>query len=191
MVRQIAGEITKFHCEFRLQPTDANLIESACRGDVASFGKLYERYYSLAVGLARSRLGDLQLAEDAAQEAFVIACRELPTLRDRERFAQWFGTICRRTASRMAASQSRHESLVESEDVGAMPLDQDLNLDVQCALMQLDEVSREVVVLHYFSGLSHDSIAAALEISSAAVHGRLQRARRKLAELLDPTGTKS
>ena len=191
MVRQFAGDVTKFHCEFRLQPTDANLIESACRGDVASFGKLYERYYSLAVGLARSRLFDLQLAEDAAQEAFVVACRELPTLRERERFPQWFGTICRRTASRLASSQSNHESLVESSQVVATPLDQDLCLDVQSALLTLDELSRDIVLLHYFSGMSHESIAAALEISTAAVHGRLQRSRRKLAQLLDPTGTKS
>jgi RNA polymerase sigma-70 factor (ECF subfamily) len=174
-----------------LQLTDANLIESACHGDVASFGKLYERYYSLAVGLARSRLFDLHLAEDAAQEAFVVACRELPKLRERDRFAQWFGTICRRTASRLAANQSNHESLFESAEVAAASRDQDLYLDVHGALMQLDELSREIVVLHYFSGLSHESIAAALEISSAAVHGRLQRARHKLAKLLDPTGTKS
>jgi RNA polymerase sigma-70 factor, ECF subfamily len=41
-----------------------------------------------------------------------------------------------------------------------------------------------VVQLHYFSGLSYDDIARALGISSQAVHGRMQRARRMLANWL-------
>jgi len=57
-------------------------------------------------------------------------------------------------------------------------------LDIGSALMQLDEQSREIVVLHYFSELLHAEIATALGLSSAAVHGRLQRARRKLARKL-------
>mgnify|MGYP003406540170 CR=1 FL=1 len=60
----------------------------------------------------------------------------------------------------------------------------DDRMDIDSALMQLDDLSRELVVLHYFSELSHAEIATALQLSSAAVHGRLQRARRKLAQNL-------
>jgi hypothetical protein len=48
-----------------LQYTDAELVAAACRGDLASFGRLYERHYRLAVGITRSRLSDGHLAEDA------------------------------------------------------------------------------------------------------------------------------
>jgi RNA polymerase sigma-70 factor, ECF subfamily len=68
--------------------SDAELVKAACAGDVDSFRKLYERYYGMAVGIACSRLTDKHLAEDAAQEAFAIACRRLYSLRDTQRFAE-------------------------------------------------------------------------------------------------------
>jgi RNA polymerase sigma-70 factor (ECF subfamily) len=69
-----------------------------------------------------------------------------------------------------------------------------LRLQVQDALNLLDETAREIVVLHYFSGLSYHEIGQALKLSVQSVHGRLQRARGKLAELLathDRSGSRS
>ncbi len=60
-----------------MQCSDAELVEAARAGDIDSFRTLYERYYGLAVGIARSRLADHHLAEDAAQEAFATVCRRL------------------------------------------------------------------------------------------------------------------
>jgi hypothetical protein len=65
-----------------LQRSDAELVTTACGGDIDSFRELYERYHAMAVGIARGRLSDLHLAEDAAQEAFAVACRRLHSLRD-------------------------------------------------------------------------------------------------------------
>jgi len=76
-----------------LDRSNKDLVAAACQGDLASFGLLYERHYRLAVGIARARLSDCHLAEDAAQEAFLIACRTLPSLRDPNRFPEWLGTI--------------------------------------------------------------------------------------------------
>ncbi|MFI5456561.1 MAG: RNA polymerase sigma factor [Isosphaerales bacterium] len=164
---------------------DAELVEAACRGDLASFGLLYERHYRMAVGIARGRLSDRHLAEDAAQEAFAIACRTLSTLRDRQRFPQWLGTICRRTASRIDANRPPYKTLPDDfEPAGDSDL-QPLRLQVQDALLLLDETARAIVILHYFSGLSYDEISQALGLSVQSVHGRLQRARRKLAQILD------
>lgn len=147
----------------------------------------------MAVGIARCRLSDVHLAEDAAQEAFAEACRILPTLRDHERFPQWLGTICRRSASRLAKGQPAFEPLPEDqESCGDSGLAM-IRLQVREALEQLDETSREIVILHYFSGLSHAEIARALDLTAPAIHGRLQRARGKLATLLnahEPMGTK-
>ena len=173
-----------------MQYTDAELVAAACRGDLASFGRLYERHYRLAVGITRSRLSDGHLAEDAAQEAFAIACRTLSTLQNAERFPQWLGTICRRTASRLAKGQPVHEPLSESQEPASNSTLAMLRQQVHEAIGQLDETSREIVLLHYFSRLSYEDIASVMEISVQAIHGRLQRSRRKLAEILDPTGTK-
>ncbi|WP_165222032.1 RNA polymerase sigma factor [Aquisphaera insulae] len=173
---------------------DSQLVEAARRGDLASFGLLYERHYRMAVGIARCRLNDRHLAEDAAQEAFAVACRSLNTLRDPRRFAEWLGTICRRTASRLDADRPPHEPLEAAPEGGDDPDLRALRLQVHEALQSLEETAREVVVLHYFSGLSYQEIGRALGLSVQSVHGRLQRARGKLARALephDPSGARS
>lgn len=167
--------------------SDAELVAAACGGDLDSFRLLYERYHGMAVGIARSRLGDRHLAEDAAQEAFAVACRGLHSLRDGTRFPAWLAKICRRTATRMARAQPsgqslRHEPADRRADEAAAK-----RTRVADALARLPPAAREVVQLHYFSGLSYEEIARALKTTPQAIHGRLQRARRVLASELGTT----
>lgn len=167
-----------------MQDSDAALVKAACEGDVDSFRQLYERYYGMAVGIARSRVFDLHLAEDAAQEAFAVACRRLHSLRDGSRFPVWLATICRRTAIRMARARKNGVPL-NQEPVSQPNGDSDDTIEhVKQALGRLPASGREVIHMHYFSGLSHEEISLALGISTQAVHGRLQRARRILARWL-------
>jgi RNA polymerase sigma-70 factor (ECF subfamily) len=177
-----------------VQPSDVELVDAARRGDESSFGLLFERHYRLALGIARARLPDFHMAEDAAQEAFVIAWRTLATLRNPRRFPSWLGTICRRTASRLDAGRHSHGPLPDDCGPTGDPDLAALRLQVHDSLQVLDEMAREIVVLHYFSGLKYDEIAQALGLSVQGVHGRLQRARSKLARLLsarDSSGTRS
>src|SRR5437762_13396206 len=109
----------------------------------------------MAVGIARSRLSDPHLAEDAAQEAFAEACRRLASLRDGRRFGQWLGTICRRTANRMARSRTNHAPLDDVPLATASANgDSQAAAHVRQAVERLPVSAREVVLLHYFSGLS-------------------------------------
>jgi RNA polymerase sigma-70 factor, ECF subfamily len=168
--------------------TEAELVGAARKGDVESFGELYRRHYAPAVGIAYGVLGDRHLAEDVAQEAFVIASRQVAGLRNAERFAPWLCTIARRVAGQMARSRRERNTLDDAEATPARsdgPHPSDL---VRQAVLDLPERSREVVVLHYFTGLSHKEIAASLGLSAEAVHGRLVRARRILAERLTGNG---
>jgi RNA polymerase sigma-70 factor (ECF subfamily) len=168
--------------------TEAELVEAARGGDVESFGELYRRHYAPAAGIAYGVLADRHLAEDAAQEAFVIAAGQLAGLRNAARFAPWICTIARRVASQMARSRRERNTLDDTEaapmaNQGPHPTDL-----VRQAVLDLPDRSREVVVLHYFTGLSHKEIAASLGLSAEAVHGRLVRARRMLAERLSGNG---
>ena len=167
-----------------MQDSDAELVKSACDGDTDSFRQLYERHYHLAVGIARSRVFDRHIAEDAAQEAFAIACRRLHSLRDGDSFPAWLTTICRRTAIRMARAHKNGIPLAQEPIARADEDCCDTTMRVNQAVKSLDATGREVIQMHYFSGLSHEAIARALGISSQAVHGRLQRARRLLASRL-------
>ena len=164
--------------------SDAELVTSACGGDIDSFRQLYERYYGMAVGIARSRVFDQHMAEDAAQEAFAVACRRLHSLRDGARFPMWLAAICRRTAVRMARA---HRNGVPLEHDPVSPPDDDLratSVRMNQAMQRLSLSGREVIQLHYFSGLSYEEIARTLKITTQAVHGRLQRARRQLVSQL-------
>lgn len=166
--------------------SDEELVNAACRGDLASFGLLYERHYRMAVGIARCQLWDLHLAEDAAQEAFATACQMLSTLQNAARFPEWLVTICRRTATRLAKGQSKYEPLTEVHEQASDTVLPALKRDVHDALSSLDATAREIVMLHYFSRLTYDEIADVVQLSPQAVHGRLQRARAKMAEFLEP-----
>ncbi len=167
--------------------TDTELVEAARNGDVSSFGELYRRHYAKAVGIAYCTLSDRHLAEDAAQEAFAIACRDLGRLRQADKFAPWLIAICRKTARRVARSKFRRP-LSEEIPSTADPNPDDRGKAVRQSVRRLPGSAREVIVLHYFSGLSHEQISATLGISPQAVHGRLIRARRKIAEDLRRNG---
>lgn len=170
-----------------MKRSDADLVESARSGEVDSLRELYERYYGLAVCFARSHICDRHLAEDVAQEAFAEVCRNLGSLRDGNHFPKWLRTICHRTAIRMARDRwkNRMEPLESvNEPISPAPPADEFKKDVQSAMKRLSVSAREVVHLHYFSGLPYDEIARILKSTPEAVHGRLQRARRFLFDLL-------
>ena len=168
--------------------TDAELAETALGGDLDSFGELYRRHYAAMVGLAYCVLSDRHLAEDAAQEAFAVACRDLGRLRRAENFARWLAGICRRVARRVARSRRREIVGHEMPAVADADPSEDRSLLVRRSVERLPRSAREPVLLRYFAGLSHHQIAATLGISPQAVHGRLIRARRKIAEDLRRNG---
>ncbi len=83
-------EVGSRHVDVR---TESKIVEAACNGDIDSFGRLYERYYAAMVWVAYSILAEQDLAEDAAQEAFTLACHELGRLKRPEKFAGWLAAI--------------------------------------------------------------------------------------------------
>ena len=70
---------------------DTATVKAAIKGDIDSFTQLARHYYPAMVAIAHSVLGDRDLAEDAAQEAFARAAVRLPQLRQKRKFAGWLG----------------------------------------------------------------------------------------------------
>jgi len=163
---------------------DKTLVERAARGDGESFTELCRRYYGPMVAISHAILGDRHLAEDAAQEAFAKAARNLPRLRKADQFGRWVAAICRNEARDL--SRARRQPRIDDETPEAQgPRRADETAEaVKAALNQLPSDSREVVFLRFYDGLSYDQISAVLGISEQAINGRLRRAKRKLAEHL-------
>ena len=168
---------------------EATLVEAAQNGHLESFGALYERYHSSMVALAYSMLADRDLAEDAAQEVFAIACRDIGSLKSKERFAAWLAGICR-NVSRQMLRANKAKPVTLGDDFAAQSRDdtEDRQEVIRRAVWQLRSAERELIVLRYYDNLPYEQIAQVLDISIQAVNGRLIRAKRKIAEHLKRNG---
>jgi RNA polymerase sigma-70 factor (ECF subfamily) len=169
--------------------SETQLVEAARNGHLESFGALYERYHSSMVALAYSMLTDRDLAEDAAQEVFAIACRDIESLKSKERFAAWLAGICR-NISRQMLRASKPRPVVPGNNCAVKSRDdtEDRREAIRRAVWSLREPERELVVLRYFDGFSQTHISDVLGISPQAVNGRLVRAKRKIAKYLKRNG---
>jgi len=176
-----------------LRPCESNeraTVEAACRGDVNALAGLYERHYATMVWVAYSVLLDRGLAEDAAQQTFATAYGKIRSLRQPDRFGPWLAAICRHTAQDMARARRRDVAL-QKRAVSEVRLASDsdgFDKAVKEAVDSLPAMYREVVVLHYYSGLSYQEIESVLGVSGDVVKGRLARARKQIQVHLEEEG---
>jgi RNA polymerase sigma-70 factor (ECF subfamily) len=170
--------------------SESQLVEAAQNGHLASFGILYERYHSSMVALAYSILADMEMAEDAAQEVFAAACRDITSLKSKEKFAAWLAGICRNTARQMIRSKSRDVIPANRQMEVSSTNDEDnqFQIVVSRAIRQLKPAERELIVLRYYDNLPYERIASVLDISVQAVNGRLTRTKRKIEKYLKHNG---
>jgi RNA polymerase sigma-70 factor (ECF subfamily) len=171
--------------------SDEELVEKTLLGDRSSFGALVERYQHAAYGLAFHLLQNLVDAQDAAQEAFIRAYSNLPSLREPTRFANWLNgmvrNICmsrhRRTRDILPIEQIEATNLGDIHSTPEEILERTaLRNSVMKAIDSLSDKNRLVVNLYYIDGLRYDEIANFLDISTNTVKDRLRRARRALKE---------
>lgn len=155
-----------------------------------AFGEIVQRFQDLAFGCAYAILGDFHLAEDAAQEAFLTAWRNLDQLRKPEAFPGWFKRIVLTQCNRLTRGKRLHTiSLDAILDVPAPDIDPYLayeqierQIRVYAAVQALPEHERMVTALFYISDYSQNEIAAFLELPLTTIKKRLFSARQKLRE---------
>lgn len=174
------NRLRRLICRDVTATTDANLVAAALRGDAESFSRLCEQYYPALVAIAYSQLADRNLAEDAAQEALLVAYCDIAKLKKPERFAGWLTTICRNIAVNMARSQARarHAGVEDCSPVtNACRSGNDTVASVREIILRLKPDLRDIVYLRYYNQMAYGQIAQMLGISEEAVNGRLRRAR--------------
>jgi len=172
--------------------TEQNLVQAALSGDADSFGRLCERYYSAMVAIAYSQLADRGLAEDAAQEAFFVAFRDISKLKNANHFGRWLARISRNIASDMVKARRRNKLIpIENRDSVSNDEDkEDNNVEVvRRIISELPVKIREVIYLRYYDEMSYQQISDMLGISQEAVNGRLRRAKKLIAKKLLRNGS--
>jgi RNA polymerase sigma-70 factor (ECF subfamily) len=169
--------------------TRQDLVESARRGDRESFGQLAAGEIERLLAIARLVLRDPDLAEDAVQEALVRCWRQLPKLREVDRFDGWLYRILMRTAADEVGRRRRYEASVtmlrvepQVGDAAAGLADRD-QLERGFGRLSMDH--RAVVVLHDYVGLPLPEVAAALGIPSGTAKSRYHYAMSALRASLE------
>lgn len=175
------------------------LIQAACRGDLSAFNKLILSYQGIAFNLAFRILGTADAAEDATQESFIKAYRNLSQYRGGS-FKAWLlrivTNVCydqlrhvqRRPSTSlddMVTDPDHASRLVDhAEQPGDYALRQELGTMIQQGIALLPPDQRTVLVLSDIEGLSYEEIAQVMDTSLGTVKSRLSRARAKMRDFL-------
>jgi RNA polymerase sigma-70 factor (ECF subfamily) len=176
------------------EPTDEQLVRQALT-DRDAFGVLVERY-ERPLSVYAARLIGRQEAEDVVQQAFLQAYRNLAGFDPHMTFSAWMYRIVHNTAVNVA--RKRHATMpseleLDGETVEILTGDTDMPADllhkelegvVAMALGQLDQRSRDVLLLSVVEGKSYSEIADILMVAVNSVGPTVTRAKVKLRKLL-------
>jgi len=161
------------------------LVERAQRGDRDAFAAIAASVIDGCYSLAYAVLRDSELARDAVQIALLGAWRDLPDLRDVDRFEAWLRRLVVNACYGEARRERRWNATIRS-----LPLDHPTLPDTAISVADRDELERAfrrlppeqraVVVLHHYLGLSLREAAETLGIPPGTARSRLHHATRQL-----------
>lgn len=178
--------------------SDASLLQAIANGSEAALGILYDRYGSLALGVAMRFVRERSAAEEVVQDSFVAVWRRAATF-DCERGAprSWLMGIVQhraidrlrrmRAAGRFAevdlslADHQLDRATVAGEVLASLGRD-----ELAAALGRLPDEQREAIEMNFLAGLSHDEIATRTGRPLGTIKGRVRLGLQKLRGLLEP-----
>lgn len=169
----------------------------AQEGDSDSFAELYLATYQQQFRFSYRYLQDEFLAQDALQETYILALKNLTTLRDPNVFVSWLNQINMRVCFAIYRREKRQELQMErfellnvlnqekrgdldSPEVRTLKQDEQERLVKQ--IMQLPFSESQVIILRYFRGMKLEEVAELMQISLSSVKRYLESGRKKLAE---------
>ena len=182
-------------------PSDRDVIDSSIERP-ERFEAVFDRHATAIYRYLRRRVG-VALAEELTAETFARAfgARHQFDRRGESALPWLYGIATNLLRMHRRAEERRLRAYARAADNGSRPSpssDADRRLDAMSlgpalaeALASLPAGQREVLLLHAWSELSHEGIAAALEISAGTVRSRLHRARSRMAERLAPFGNEA
>ena len=184
---------------------DAALVLRAQQPDGAgAFEQLVRRHQGLVRAQLRRLLGDdPALADDLAQEVFVLAWRKLDQFRGESRFGTWLYRIAVNTAKNYLTAQGRRppeldvdcsdaeqqegaEAMHELASPESLVLSDEIHRMVMATLESLPEDLRTAITLREIEGLSYEEIAEIMGCPVGTVRSRIFRAREAIDNKVQP-----
>ena len=161
-----------------------DLLGRAQRGEAEAFAALVDEHHAELVRIAYVVCGDVELARDAAQAAWIKAWQRLHGLREPEKLRSWLIAIAANEARQSVRARRRRSvrelPMPEVEPAEAAPGAD--GIDLAAALDRLDPLDRELLAMRYLAGLGSDDIARATGRSASGVRARLSRLTSRLRE---------
>lgn len=165
-----------------------DLVKRARDGDREAFDVVMLASIDRLYGIARLIAQDPDLAEDAVQEALVRCWRDLPSLRDPERFEAWLRRLVLNAVADEFRKRRRYQALVRIlrsepgvEDSSRAFADRD---ELERAFRSLSVDHRTILVLHHYLGMSPTEVGASLGIPAGTAKSRLHYAGEALRATL-------
>jgi RNA polymerase sigma-70 factor (ECF subfamily) len=169
---------------------ETDLVHRAREGDRTAFAALADASFDRLRGLAHRVLRDVDAAEDAVQQALVTIWRDLPQLRDVERFEAWSYRILIRACAQEARQTRRWlpnllgataDPAAAQDDLAAV-VDRD---ELERGFRRLSVDQRAVIVLFHYLDLPLERVAEVLGVPVGTARSRLYRALEALRAALD------
>lgn len=157
--------------------------------------RLYREYYQAVFLYCLSLCGDQQTAEDLAADAFVKAYLSLPD--EIPSFQYWLFRVCRNLWIDSLRKGKKKADIQPDDYLHSIPYIQSPETEylkseryryLWNAIGTLKPMDREIITLHYFSGLSLQEIAVLLGKSGPAVRQRMHRLRKTLKQRMEEQG---
>ena len=172
------------------------LVDKAQNGDSDAFAELYVITYQHTFNYAAHYLRDGDLAQDAVQETYILALRNLAEIKEPTLFVAWLNQICFRVCYDTARKLKNGNQEVDPELIEIVH-DEYPDHNPEQNAEQNDEVSRlneavdhlpfneqQVIVMRYYNDMKLEEIASALRMSRSTVKRYLQSARDRLGNML-------
>lgn len=158
----------------------------------SKFEIIYTIYRKLMLYQANKILGDMNDTEDVVHDAFLKIIKILDQIEDPKcpKTKNLVVTIVERTAIDLYRRRKRKSIVSLDEEFVNVPSTQDIDdihekTDIAVAIATLPTKYRELLLLRYDSGFSEIEIAQLLSMSRENVHKTIQRAKKKLAKVLE------
>lgn len=184
---------------------DSAVVAAHLAGDPQAFDELVDRYQRRLLNFVYRTIGDRERAEDLVQEVFIRVHRHLARFDQTKKFSTWAYTIASNLAKNELRNRSRNPLVLfqtfkknweadhrplQFEDPQNRPDDlyrkRHLREMVDWSVAQLPEHHRVVFVLRELEGKSYEEIADITGCNLGTVKSRLNRARNRFAQLIEP-----
>ena len=187
----------------------AQLKAQLAAGDEAAFARVFEEVHPMLVRVALAFVKNAAIAEDVAQDAWILAMGALDSFEGRSSFRTWIARIAINRAKTRAVRDGRHVPIApdletDGEDArfngwgiwSSMPerwddtpeglaLRREVRDAIEAGLLELPEAQRAVVTLRDLEGLGAEEVCNALDISESNQRVLLHRGRTRLRAVLE------